>query len=109
MVQRQASQPFKLADTGSNPVRATKFMTTKQKIEQLEKEVSELKMKVALLEARPMIITVTPQPAIQPWTPSYGLYDGDPVYPTITCGVQSSQNVQAGRPVMSVQNSNFVQ
>ncbi len=60
MVQRQASQPFKLADTGSNPVRATKFMTTKQKIEQLEKEVSELKMKVALLEARPMIITVTP-------------------------------------------------
>lgn len=99
MVQRQASQPFKLADTGSNPVRDTKFMTTKQKIEQLEKEVAELKMKVSLLEARPMIITETPQPVIQPWTPSY---------PTITYGVQSSQNVQAGRPVMSVQNSNFV-
>lgn len=102
---------FQLVHESSILSSPTKFMTTKQKIEQLEKEVAELKMKVALLEARPMIITVTPQPAIQPWTPSYpiGLYDGDPVYPTITCGVQSSQNVQAGRPVMSVQNSNFVQ
>ncbi len=91
-------QPFKLADTGSNPVRATKFMTQKQKIEQLEKEVAELKFKIALLEARPMIITVTPaptQPAIYPVYPQPGYttpYIGSPVFPLTTC--QSGQNIQ---------------
>ena len=82
-------------------------MTQKQKIAKLEADVAELRMKIALLEARPMIITVTPQPApapfrtAEPWVPTYP-YIGDPVLPGTTCGgTQSSP--------MSSQQSHFMQ
>ena len=86
-------------------------MTDKQKIKKMEQEIAELKMKVSLLEARPMIITVTPQPALAPhvpYMPSYpnpyigDPYIGDPVYQTVTGGTQVRQNI-------SSQSSNFVQ
>jgi hypothetical protein len=81
-------------------------MTQKQKIEQLEKEVAELKMRVQLLEARPMIITFAPQtqpiPASQPTVYPQPYYV-DPIYPTVIC--QHQQNTAS----MSSQQTSFLQ
>jgi hypothetical protein len=88
-------------------------MTQKQKIEQLEKEVAELKMKVALLEARPMIITVPQQPTFVPqpgpWAPPSYPYIGTPVLPWTTCDAQHHQNTAGSGASLSSQQTSFLQ
>lgn len=88
-------------------------MTLKQQIEELKKEVEQLKFKIALLEARPMVVMVpSPAPPVQPlnpWTPNYP-YIGDPISPSVTC---ISDANYSGNPApnvqMSAQQSSLVQ
>ena len=79
-------------------------MTDKQKIKKLEAQTAELEMKVHMLEARPMIITV--QPYVAPWQPApfQHPYIGDSPYQypmsggtvqPLTVGLQTSHNVSS--------------
>ena len=74
-------------------------MTSKEKIELLEKEIEDLKLRLAALEARPFTVPQIPANPFSP-RPNYPQpYIGDPVYPhgpTVTYGTVSVQGGYSG-------------
>ena len=90
-------------------------MTSKEKIELLEKEIADLKLRLAAVEARPFIITVPQFPAnpVSPH-PNYPQpYIDDPVYPygsmTVSGAVSGPQRSLSGSSSMSMQSSDRLQ